>query len=296
MLCDTLSTLGSSHLTALSSPDQKLALLQRMLSFASQPYVLLADKALPMWVKLLQEDAQSVGHAAVAAAGAGGGAPREATLALPSDCVAALMDMAAGQLQVGLSLGMQDLPAGAFAPDQAQLSSRNLGGQALLPRRYKPEPAHSSCKASKRMSCPSALPSRGLQKRGAHIPTEDEEFPPYFDTFAVRVRGVGSVYACVRGYGGWRGVAACLTAVLLTRCGSSAVVADRAVLRRGWFSSRIKRSWHNDTAGLQGLFGPVPLPPVGHRAVRGGSAAGAGTAGGIGAAGRRCGSLLSCLR
>jgi hypothetical protein len=69
-----------------------------MLAFARQPYILLADKALPMWTKLLQDAAQSVGHAATA--GSSAGAPRDATTALPPDCVAALMDMAAEQLQV----------------------------------------------------------------------------------------------------------------------------------------------------------------------------------------------------
>ncbi len=49
-LCETMATLGSSHLSAISSPDKKLAFLQHMLSFAQHPYLLLADKALPVWV------------------------------------------------------------------------------------------------------------------------------------------------------------------------------------------------------------------------------------------------------
>jgi len=86
-----------------------------MLSFAQHPYLLLADKALPMWVKLLQDAAQSVSHAAAAgssggaaaaaAAGGGGGSagssPRQATMQLPPECIEALMTMAAEQLQVG---------------------------------------------------------------------------------------------------------------------------------------------------------------------------------------------------
>lgn len=86
-----------------------------MLSFAQHPYLLLADKALPMWVKLLQDAALSVTHAAAAAGGSstaaaaaagGGGAgsagssPRQPTVQLPPDCIEALMTMAAEQLQV----------------------------------------------------------------------------------------------------------------------------------------------------------------------------------------------------
>ncbi|PRW59064.1 HASTY 1-like isoform X1 isoform B [Chlorella sorokiniana] len=133
-LCETMATLGSQHLAAISKPDRKLAFLQHMLSFAQHPYLLLADKALPMWVKLLQDAAQSVSHAAgssssaaaaasaAAAGGAGGSAgssPRQPTVQLPPECIEALMTMAAEQ----------------------------------------------------------------LQKRG-HVPQEDDEFPPYFDTFA----------------------------------------------------------------------------------------------------------------
>jgi exportin-5 len=139
-LCETLATLGASHLAAISSAASRLAFLQHMLAFAQHPYLLLADKALPMWVKLLQDAAASVTNAAAAAAsggaaaaGSGGepaggagassgaGSPRLATVALPPECIAALMDMAAEQ----------------------------------------------------------------LQKRGAHVPTEDDEVPPYFDTFVV---------------------------------------------------------------------------------------------------------------
>lgn len=75
-----------------------------MLSFARHPYMLLADKSLPMWVKLLQDAATSAANAqsSAAAAAAGGnlGSPRQATLALPPDCIAALMDVAAEQLRV----------------------------------------------------------------------------------------------------------------------------------------------------------------------------------------------------
>lgn len=99
--------------------DRKLAFLQHMLAFAQHPYLLLADKALPMWVKLLQDAAQSVTHAAAAAAGGGaaaavaaaggassggsvGSSPRQATVQLPPECIQALMTVAAEQLQVRL--------------------------------------------------------------------------------------------------------------------------------------------------------------------------------------------------
>lgn len=73
-----------------------------MLSFARHPYMLLADKALPMWAKLLQDAATSAANAQSSAAAAGGnlGSPRQAALALPPDCIAALMDVAAEQLRV----------------------------------------------------------------------------------------------------------------------------------------------------------------------------------------------------
>ncbi|PSC73686.1 HASTY 1 [Micractinium conductrix] len=126
-LCETMATLGASHLGAITNPDKKLAFLQHMLSFARHPYVPLADKALPMWVKLLQDAATSVANATAsssagggAAAGSAGGSPRQAAVALPPECIAALMAMAAEQLQM----------------------------------------------------------------RAAHVPTEDDELPPYFDTFA----------------------------------------------------------------------------------------------------------------
>lgn len=124
-----------AHARACHAPptDRKLAFLQHMLAFAQHPFLLLADKALPMWVKLLQDANASVSHATAAAAaanGPGGSAagppaaapPRQPTVQLPPQCVEALMSMAAEQ----------------------------------------------------------------LQQRG-HVPSEDEEFPPYFDTFAVRV-------------------------------------------------------------------------------------------------------------
>ncbi|KAL4423234.1 hypothetical protein ABPG77_000026 [Micractinium sp. CCAP 211/92] len=123
-LCETMATLGSQHLGSLSTQEKRLAYLQHMLSFARHPYMLLADKALPMWVKLLQDAATSAANAqsSAAAAAAGGnlGSPRQATLALPPDCIAALMDVAAEQLRT----------------------------------------------------------------RGAHVPTEEDELPPYFDSFA----------------------------------------------------------------------------------------------------------------
>lgn len=121
-LCETMATLGSQHLGSLSTQEKRLAYLQHMLSFARHPYMLLADKALPMWAKLLQDAATSAANAQSSAAAAGGnlGSPRQAALALPPDCIAALMDVAAEQ----------------------------------------------------------------LRERGAHVPTEGDDLPPYFDTFA----------------------------------------------------------------------------------------------------------------
>lgn len=90
-LCETMATLGSQHLGSLSTQEKRLAYLQHMLSFARHPYMLLADKALPMWAKLLQDAATSAANAQSSAAAAGGnlGSPRQAALALPPDCIAA---------------------------------------------------------------------------------------------------------------------------------------------------------------------------------------------------------------
>jgi exportin-5 len=100
-LCETMATLGASHLSAVGGSDKKLAFLQHMLSFAQHPYLLLADKALPLWTKLLQDAAQSATNAA-ASSSQGSSSPRQHSSALPADCVAALMDVAADQLQVSL--------------------------------------------------------------------------------------------------------------------------------------------------------------------------------------------------
>ena len=183
-------------------PDRKLAFLQHMLSFAQHPYLLLADKALPMWVKLLQDAAQSVSHAAAAAAGgsgaaaaaaAGGGggsagsSPRQATVQLPPECVEALMTMAAEQLQVrwlgvwlcGRCWCRKPAHAAARVVEAAAGRQALLGGCAAL------QPGAS-------LSEESCHPI-WLQKRG-HVPQEDEDFPPYFDTFAV------SLARCVVGW------------------------------------------------------------------------------------------------
>lgn len=42
------------HFAAVSDPPRRLAFLQQMLAFAQHPYLQLADRALPFWVKLLQ--------------------------------------------------------------------------------------------------------------------------------------------------------------------------------------------------------------------------------------------------
>ena len=45
---------SSSLPPQVSDPSVRLAFLQQMLAFAQHPYLLLADKALPFWAKLLQ--------------------------------------------------------------------------------------------------------------------------------------------------------------------------------------------------------------------------------------------------
>ena len=201
--------LTASAVAPPSSPlraDKKLAFLQHMLAFAQHPYLPLADKALPMWAKLLQDAAQSVSNAAAAAAaaaaagqpgaaagaaaaaggaggaGSAGGSPRPPTVQLPQECIQALMTMAAD----------------------------------------------------------------ALQRRGAHVPQEEDELPPYFDTFAVRCRRL--LLAC-RGPGLGVGVA---TALLRASLSPRVTPCDAA------------RHPQCRAAGLQGRRGAVPRPPVRH--------------------------------
>lgn len=49
-----------AFLVQVKDPEKRLAFLQHMVTFAQHPYLLLADKALPFWVKLLQVRATCV--------------------------------------------------------------------------------------------------------------------------------------------------------------------------------------------------------------------------------------------
>lgn len=101
-VCEAMATLGSFHLgTAFPDPSRRLAFLQIMLAFAQRPYLLLAEKALGLWAKLLQDAAHikapMAAPAGDAASPAAAAPPRE--MPLPPEAVLALMQLAAEQLQ-----------------------------------------------------------------------------------------------------------------------------------------------------------------------------------------------------
>ncbi len=126
LVCDAMAVLGSGHL-AQAAPDagRKMAFLQCMLAFAQHPYLLLADKALLMWSKLLQDAAALMAHQASHnnnSNDGSGGDPKTKTQdstsphppsgdseqqhhhvresALPPEAVVTLMELAAEHLQL----------------------------------------------------------------------------------------------------------------------------------------------------------------------------------------------------
>ena len=113
LVCDAMAVLGTGHITQ-AAPDaaRRMAYLECMLAFAQHPYLLLADKSLVLWAKLLQDAATLVSTpnptSGVAAAGVGAGAGgnkidsgsqslREAPV--PPEAVVTLMQLAAEHLQ-----------------------------------------------------------------------------------------------------------------------------------------------------------------------------------------------------
>jgi exportin-5 len=108
LLCETMATLGAAHLAAaVPAPEARLQYLQHMLAFAQHPYLPLADKALALWQKLLQDAATAAAAGGSGGGGGGGGgaspSPKPPTpppaAPLPPEAVVALMELAADQLQ-----------------------------------------------------------------------------------------------------------------------------------------------------------------------------------------------------
>lgn len=52
-LCEAMAALAP-HFAAVTDPGRRQAYLEQMMALAQHPYLLLADRALPFWVKLLQ--------------------------------------------------------------------------------------------------------------------------------------------------------------------------------------------------------------------------------------------------
>jgi exportin-5 len=128
LVCDAMAVLGSGHLQQAAPVDgggnRRMLFLQYMLAFAQHPYLLLADKALGMWSKLLQDAAlmaqaqagssaddvintnnegnnnTSTSDTSNQASGGGGEQGSHAREApLPPEAVVALMELAAEHLQ-----------------------------------------------------------------------------------------------------------------------------------------------------------------------------------------------------
>ena len=116
LICESMATLGTGHISqAVPDAARRMVYLQCMLAFAQHSYLLLADKALVLWAKLLQDAANAAvpelhksgaaisANAAAAAAsggGGGGGEPQHARSAhLPPEAVVALMELAAEHLR-----------------------------------------------------------------------------------------------------------------------------------------------------------------------------------------------------
>jgi len=132
-VCEALAMLGSTHLAAaLPTPPIRLRYLHVMLAFAQHTYLPLADKALGLWAKLLQD-------AAVSAAAA----------AKPS------------------TTGSMSPPSAGASSLQVQREQRNR--HAYLP----PEAVMTLMQ----------LAAEQLHQRNPQTPHEDDEFPPYFDSF-----------------------------------------------------------------------------------------------------------------
>ena len=156
LVCDAMAVLGSGHLQQ-AAPDvggRRMMFLQMMLAFAQHPYLLLADKALHMWSKLLQD------AAAVMAAQAGGNSSS-------SQNTADLDQNTTKNRSQGSRI--QENPSNARQGGSEQQQQQQHVREAPLP----PEAVVTLME----------LAAEHLQKRNPHVPQAEEDVPPYFDSF-----------------------------------------------------------------------------------------------------------------
>lgn len=108
LVCDAMAVLGTGHITqAAPDPARRMAYLKCMLAFAQHPYLLLADKSLVLWAKLLQDAASLVsgpatGPGAAPVSSESGAQGKDTSLReapVPPEAVVTLMQLAAEHLQ-----------------------------------------------------------------------------------------------------------------------------------------------------------------------------------------------------
>ncbi|KAG7667885.1 hypothetical protein Ndes2526B_g01708 [Nannochloris sp. 'desiccata'] len=155
LVCDALAVLGSGHLqqAAPEAGGRRMMFLQLMLAFAQHPYLLLADKALFMWSKLLQD------AAAVMAAQAGGNSSQNTTDGDQNN-----KNRSQGNAQENPNATSQGAGGGSEQQQQQQHVR-----EAPLP----PEAVVTLME----------LAAEHLQNRNPHVPQAEEDVPPYFDSF-----------------------------------------------------------------------------------------------------------------
>ncbi|KAK9829960.1 hypothetical protein WJX72_008872 [[Myrmecia] bisecta] len=166
-LCDTMVAFGSGHLHTLASPEKKILFLQQMIGFTQHRYMVLAAKALPLWISLLSANS-SLNSLPV---------PPE-HLSVPMDCVAALMDSAGEQLRYGVHLAEEGDDFPAWADSAADYKNQCVAYRTNLSRIVKltagvlPEPALAA--ASRRMQ--TALSVCSTTGTGAALEEQQSQF------------------------------------------------------------------------------------------------------------------------
>jgi exportin-5 len=166
LVCDAMAVLGSGHLSQ-AAPDtgRRMAFLQCMLAFAQHPYLLLADKALSMWSKLLQD------AATVMALQAGGGSTPASQHSHhhhhhhPNVGGGGGSDASKTKSQGGGGGGTQE-----------SLASGGGGGSEQQHIREAPLPPEAVVTLME-------LAAEHLQNRNPHVPQAEDDVPIYFDSF-----------------------------------------------------------------------------------------------------------------
>lgn len=159
LVCDAMAVLGSGHLqqAAPEAGGRRMMFLELMLAFAQHPYLLLADKALFMWSKLLQD------AAAVMAAQAGGNSSSPQHITTVGD------QNTKGKSQGTPQQNSPNVRQGGVGGSEQQQQQQQHVREAPLP----PEAVVTLME----------LAAEHLQNRNPHVPQAEEDVPLYFDSF-----------------------------------------------------------------------------------------------------------------